>query len=157
MGCITTQFKKSPVAAAAALPAAGGVGTAAKPFLIVAASRHSRSKSVMPEAILHVGPGKMATITLQGSLLRDRLLLKRDGYAVLAGEDIPGRVPKGAKDMLAERAGHNVGFCLRHSDCSSSDTWRAFRAFLNRSADQNLSLVISSEVIGGKPPNANHL
>ena len=87
-------------------------------------------------AILHVGPHKTGTTTLQ-ALMYDSLgkELVRDGY--LVPPDIPGRFP-GRKSMA------NLAFSLQQNNSSGSEEiWKAFERYLSQNT--STGILISSE------------
>jgi hypothetical protein len=92
-----------------------------------------------PEVIIHVGPHKTGSTTLQAALVanpRIGALLRRDNYAV--PRKFPGAHP-GPKNHA------NLVLALRSSNMTAHPTWVWFEAYVRRAFAAGKHLLLSSE------------
>ena len=96
----------------------------------------------MPRAIVHVGPHKTGSTSLQTTLVRERAtLLAQDNFATL-----PDSIPGG--NFGKSKAGANVAFCLRDQAttcCNCTRVLHYFEEFLEDARRARRGIILSSE------------
>ena len=96
----------------------------------------------MPRAIVHVGPHKTGSTSLQTTLVLERAtLLAQDNIAVL-----PNSIPGGT--WRANKAGANVAFCLSGlatTCCNCTEVLHYFEEFLKDARRARRGIILSSE------------
>jgi hypothetical protein len=83
---------------------------------------------------LHVGPGKMATTTIQDALATDKVALNEDGYCIF--------------DPIKMR--RQIGPMLNHErkTFQGNDAWDSFVFFLDHCVSLQQNVILSSEYLG---------
>jgi hypothetical protein len=116
---------------------------------IIKQHQHQRNKSTQgaPLVVLHVGPHKTGSTTLQKKLLNYEQELNQDGFF------LPGAIP-GLHSAYKSLA--NIAFSLQgYNRHTKAKTWPAFHAFLNRSNGHNI--ILSSEEFDRPSVNISRL
>eukprot|EP00928_Gymnodinium_smaydae_P094174 TRINITY_DN7870_c0_g1_i1.p1 TRINITY_DN7870_c0_g1~~TRINITY_DN7870_c0_g1_i1.p1 ORF type:complete len:359 (+),score=21.26 TRINITY_DN7870_c0_g1_i1:87-1163(+) len=108
-----------------------------------------------PKAIVHVGPHKTGSTSLQNTLFRHRRTLASDGFAVYPDSYSGG--PKSRFPLLLREVGYCTVFRPVLSALSCDYALSHFRSFLEGAQRANRDVVLSSEYFGMSDLNVSVL
>jgi len=100
-------------------------------------------KTPLPEknetnAVIHVGPHKMASTSIQIGIKNDRLQLIKDNYQVPSLLDMPGKLT-GHKVMA------NLAICLQNTQPCDKNFWLSVNTFFKVAPEFGFNILLSSE------------
>jgi len=92
-------------------------------------------------AVIHIGPHKTASTTLQKAFLRDRSFLEKDNFYALSDEEMPGQYKQ-------HKVGANLAHCLRYEHTEipcDPEFWPRITSTIEYISWKGKNLLLSSE------------